>query len=263
MVRIADSMMSKILRVVSVERGYDPRRFALIAFGGAGPMHACSLAEELEIDEIIIPSHPGMFSALGLLTSDLFHDFSQAYLTKIGNVDETLVESHFQKMEKDGREVLASEGIRSKDMRFLRNVDLRYYGQSYEITIEHPKDTSISDAVKRYHTRHREIYGYDAIDEPVELVSLRLRAVGTIPKPHMIISDSTEKKSSPADTRPVYFHSLNDWIETPIYERGTISLGSRLEGPAIVEQYDSTTVVNPGWRMELGEFGVIFLRRNA
>ena len=162
-VRIANSMMSKILRIVSVERGFDPRGFTLVAFGGAGPMHACALAEELEIGEIVVPPNPGMFSALGLLTADLFHDFSRALVRRVDEVAAREVEGLFEEMEATGRETLLAEGMDPRAMSFLRQLDLRYLGQSYELSIDAANVAKV-DVLKRgveaFHRRHREIYGY-------------------------------------------------------------------------------------------------------
>jgi len=265
-VRIADSIMSQILTMVSVERGYDPRRFTLVAFGGAGPMHACSLAEGLEIDEIIVPPNPGMFSALGLLTADLFHDLSRALITRVERADAGEVEGLFEEMEAEGKEVLSSEGISPGEMRLQRQMDLRYYGQSYEITVEYPEGLlkdRIPRAVKAFHVRHRDIYGYSDEDEPVELVNLRLRAVGLIRKPELREIQQIPGKPSPIGVRLVYFEGPDTWVETPIYERVDLGAGSAFQGPAIVDQYDSTTVVYPGWRGEVDRFGVLNLRRAA
>jgi N-methylhydantoinase A len=265
-VRIADSIMSQILRIVSVERGYDPRLFILVAFGGAGPMHACSLAEELEIDEIVIPPSPGMFSALGLLTSDLFHDLSRALITRVEMADARGVESLFEEMEAEGREILFSEEIRPEEMRLRRQMDLRYYGQSYEITVDYPEGAlkdRIHRAVKSFHRRHWEIYGYSDEGEPVELVNLRLRAVGMIRKPELKEVSLGSGRPSPEVVRSVYFEGLDKWVKTLIFHRGDLGSGSVFKGPAIVEQYDSTTVVPPGWDAKVGRLGVLNLRRSA
>jgi N-methylhydantoinase A len=262
-VRLADSMMSKILRIVSVERGYDPRKFTLVAYGGAGPMHACSLAEELEIDEIVVPPSPGMFSALGLLTADLFHDFSRAMLIRLEKADPGTVESLFKEMEEEGREVLLSEGVEAGEMRFKRSLDLRYFGQSYEITVDHPCGRTLTDAAGAFHERHREIYGYEVTGEPMELVSLRLRAVGVIPKPRLKETPSEAKPTSLTRERMVYFKGEGSWMETPVFERTALSSDFEIRGPAIVEQYDSTTVVNPDWRLDVGSLGVLTLRRDS
>jgi len=265
-VRIADSLVSQILRIVSVERGYDPRRFTLVAFGGAGPMHACSLAEGLEIDEILVPPNPGMFSALGLLTADLFHDISKALIIRVERADAGEIEALFEEMEAEGREILSSEGVAPGEIRLQRQMDLRYYGQSYEITVGYPEEppaNRIHRAVKAFHGRHREIYGYSDEDEPVELVNLRLRAVGLIRKPELKEIQQISGKPSPIGVRTVYFEGPDTWVETPIYERVDLGAGSAFQGPAIVDQYDSTTVVYPGWRGEVDRFGVLNLRRAA
>jgi N-methylhydantoinase A len=265
-VRIADSLVSQILRIVSVERGYDPRRFTLVAFGGAGPMHACSLAEGLEIDEILVPPNPGMFSALGLLTADLFHDISKALIIRVERADAGEIEALFEEMEAEGREILSSEGVAPGEIRLQRQMDLRYYGQSYEITVGYPEEppaNRIHRAVKAFHVRHREIYGYSDEDEPVELVNLRLRAVGLIRKPELREIQQISGKPFPIGVRSVYFEGPDTWVETPIYERVDLGAGSAFQGPAIVDQYDSTTVVYPGWRGEVDRFGVLNLRRAA
>ena len=265
-VRIADSIMSQILRIVSVERGYDPRRFTLVAFGGAGPMHACSLAEGLEIDEIVVPPNPGMFSALGLLTADLFHDISRAFIKRVEEVDAREVETLFQEMEAEGREILSSEGINPGEMRLRRQMDLRYYGQSYEITVDYPEGARkdrVPRAVEAFHARHGEIYGYSDEGEPVELVNLRLRAVGVIKKPELKEASRGSVQPSPSGTRNVYFEGPNTWVETPVYERSGLGSGSAFQGPAIVEQYDSTTIVHPGWNVKVSRLGVLNLRRGS
>jgi len=264
-VRIANSMMSKILRIVSVERGFDPRGFSLIAFGGAGPMHACPLAEELEIDEILVPANPGMFSALGLLTADLFHDHSRALVARTDDVDPGEVEGMFVEMEEEGRETLTVESVGSGSMRFMRQLDLRYLGQSYEITVDsvNPFDKrALEESIASFHRRHREIYGYGAEEEPVELVSVRLRAVGLISKP-MLREREKIDESSDLGSRSVYFETTGEWIETPIHDQDGLGAGFFLVGPAIIEQYDSTTVVYPGWSVEVDRLGVLGMRRGS
>ncbi|MCW3979042.1 MAG: hydantoinase/oxoprolinase family protein, partial [Candidatus Bathyarchaeota archaeon] len=261
--RISNSIMSKILRIVSVEKGFDPRRFALVAFGGAGPMHACPLAEELQIGEIIVPLNPGMFSALGLLTADLFHDYSQAFVIKSDEADTATMSRIFEDMESEGREVLQAEGVDPKEMRFLRQLDLRYFGQSYELSVDvdRPMDEeALRRGVESFHGRHEEIYGYSAPDEPVEIVNVRLRAVGVIPKPHLKENDARGGEATPVGRRLVYFGG-DSWMETPVYHRRGVPPGGVFEGPAIIEQYDATTVVYPGWDVTVDGFGILRLRR--
>ena len=260
-VRIANSMMGKILRIVSVERGYDPRGFTLVAFGGAGPMHVCALAEELEVGKIVVPPNPGMFSALGLLTADMFHDYTRPVIKPVSTVDPRKIEKAYLEMEAEGGETLSTEGVPAAKMSFFRQADLRYLGQTYELTIRAPKKVdgeSLAETVIGFHKRHTEAYGYSAESEPVELVSLRLRAIGTIPKPDLKGGDRGEAKAS--GTRRVYFETDGGWAETPVYQRRE-GWKEGITGPAIIEQYDATTVVYPGWRVETDEVGNLDLGR--
>ncbi len=261
-IRIANSMMGKILRIVSVERGYDPRDFTLVAFGGAGPMHVCALAEELDIPKIIVPSNPGMYSALGLLMADLFHDYTYPVVKRVTLVDPTEIETTYRGMEAEGREMLRKEGISTNKMSFLRQADFRYLGQSFEITVQAPKKVerdSLAATIIGFHKRHLETYGYSAENEPVELVNLRLRAIGVISKPSLTKQTGSKEPVKTA-TRRVYFETSGDWVETPVYERDE---NSRVvfDGPAILEQYDATTVVYPGWKIETDSIGNIVLGR--
>jgi N-methylhydantoinase A len=265
-VRISNSMMSKILRIVSVERGFDPRRFTLVAFGGAGPMHACPLAAELDIQDILVPPNPGMFSALGLLTADLFQDYSRPLVSKIDDVDSSGINAAFEEMEEEGRVALLSEGVESGDISLHRRIDLRYLGQSYELTIDAnvaPGDELISSVASRYHKRHEEIYGYSAPDETVEVVNIRLRAIGLMAKPCFAERAGPHDYEGSVDKRLVYFEDDNSWVETPVYSRSSIGEGFSREGPAVIEQYDSTTVVYPGWNIRVDRFGVLHLRRGG
>ncbi len=265
-VRIANSIMSKILRIVSVERGFDPRRFVLVAFGGAGPMHACPLAEELQIAEILVPPNPGMFSALGLLTADLFHDYSRAMVERVDTVDTEAAEGLFVEMEAEGRETLLAEGVEPGEMWFQRQLDFRYLGQSYELTIgvSSPFDHNVLlSGVEAFHRRHREIYGYATVDEPMEVINLRLRAVGLIPEPHLKQDQTSKGEAAPRGRRLVYFEGTDSWVETPIFDRRDLSPGFSSEGPSIVEQYDATTVVYPGWGISVDRYGIITLRREV
>lgn len=260
-IRIANSMMGKILRIVSVERGYDPRDFSLVAFGGAGPMHVCALAEELEINRVMLPRNPGMFSALGLLTADLFHDYSNPVLSGIGEVDPASVEELFSGMEEQGRATLELEGVPESRHRFLRTLDMRYRGQGFELNVETGvrfTGKSVKDALSGFHRKHMEVYGYMDEGEPVEIVNAKLRAIGLLETPGLI-DRGLKGRSEPRGTRNVFFESLGDWVDTGVYDR--TGLGEEVEGPAIVEQYDSTTVVYPGWTLKQDGKGIMTLRR--
>ena len=260
-VRIANSMMSKILRIVSVERGYDPRDFALVAFGGAGPMHVCALAEELEINSIVIPPNPGMFSALGLLTADLFHDYSRPVLSDARSVDADRVEKLFKEMMVEGQSTLDSEDVSRASQQHQRTLDIRYKGQGFELNIktETPfTEQSIKKAVEAFHAKHTEVYGYAEEDEPIEVVNAKLRVIGLLESPAL-----TERMLSgvaePKEMRRVYYETDNSWHSTGVYDR--LTLGAEAMGPAIIEQYDSTTVIYPGWSFKPDTRGNLILRR--
>ena len=262
-IRIANSMMSKILRIVSVERGYDPRDFTLVAFGGAGPMHACALAEELEINKVIVPPNPGLFSALGLLTADLFHDYSRPVLSDLKEIDVGKVEDLFREMEAEGRDTLDSEGIDVSRQQYKRTLDMRYKGQGFELNVETGSPftvDSVERAIAGFHKRHTEVYGYAEINEPAEVVNAKLRVIGLLDSPKLKAVFG-EKDSKPREYRSVNFETNDRWSDVGVYDRG--SLGSEAAGPAIIEQYDSTTVIYPGWRFKPDSLGNLILRRGA
>ena len=263
-IRIANSMMSKILRIVSVERGYDPRNFSLVAFGGAGPMHACALAEELEIMKIIVPPNPGMFSALGLLTADLFHDYSYPLMTDAVEANIEEIDEAFMELKDLGRETLRKENIPEKKHQYHLFYDIRYKGQGYELTVEATgknPESSFKDCVTAFHEKHREIYGYSTPNEPVEIVNLKLRAVGLLEKPAMKEKPPSSTNEQVALTRKVFFESINDWVNTPVYRRQDL-VGTQ-NGPAVVEQYDATTVIYPNWDFKQDLYGNLLLWRET
>lgn len=260
-IRIANSMMSKILRIVSVERGYDPRDFALVAFGGAGPMHVCALAEELEIERVLVPPNPGMFSALGLLTADLFHDYSRPVLLDVAEVDADNVEDLFNEMLEEGRETLDSEDVPRTQQSYKRTLDMRYRGQGFELNIETESPftgASIKKAVRDFHAKHTEIYGYAEENEPVEVVNAKLRVIGLLESPRLKTGE-LGGLAEPRETRRVYFETDDSWHEVGVYDRS--SLGAEAVGPAVIEQYDSTTVIYPGWSFKPDKLGNLILRR--
>lgn len=260
-IQIANSMMSKILRIVSVERGFDPRAFSLVAFGGAGPMHACALAEELGISQILVPPNPGMFSALGLLTADLFHDYSRPILVDASDVDVVRIESLFQEMEFEGVETLTSEGVAGECQLFKRMLDIRYKGQGYELNIDTEKPfkrSSVKKAINGFHLKHNEVYGYSEDSEPIEIVNAKLRAIGVLDGPKLV-EKNVGIQSSSIEKREVFFETDNGWRTVDVYDRN--SVGKDNVGPALIEQYDSTIVVYPSWSFEPDRYGNLILRR--
>jgi N-methylhydantoinase A len=257
-VEIANAAMVNALRLVSVQRGYDPRNFVLIAFGGAGPVHANRLAAEMEIATTLIPPSPGIFSALGLLVSDLKHDFSAPIMQRADRLESSKLIETVKKLEMEGRGALAREGIRSQDMVFQHHADLRYVGQSFELTLPFQGD----DVETRdlFHREHERAYGYSAPAEPVEWVNIRLTVRGSIAKPKL--RDWTREGSVRAAqkaSRSVFFAECNGSVSCPVYDRYLLPAGTVVEGPAIIEELDSTTVIHPGYKGRVDRFGNVLL----
>jgi N-methylhydantoinase A len=247
-VRVANAEMVRALRVISVERGLDPREFALLAFGGAGGMHACSLAEELGIETILVPRAGGVLSALGLAISDLRHDYVRPYLTSLEDVDAREFEGRFEDMEE-----AATEDLEGPE--YTRRADLRYRGQSFELTVE---ADSLEKLEERFHAAHEQRYGYRMEDEPVELVNLRLIATVPVEKPELEEPEG-EKYGAEGDPRQANFDG--EWQEVPVLDREKMGEGSEVSGPAIVEFKESTCVVRPGWRGAVDGVGNLVLER--
>lgn len=248
-VEIANANMVGAIRVVSTRRGYDPREFALVAFGGAGPLHGRYLAKEMGIKKVIVPPVPGLLSALGLLASDVRHEYYRTHLVPAeGNPE---MEKLFQEMEAEARATLRREGVALDRHVFFRSVDMRYVGQEYYLTV--PCGTGGFDPghmrslARSFHDRHLQVYGHSAPTEPVEIVNLRLTAIGSVPRPSLKRGGVSVKSADSArwGTRKVYFAEAGGFLDTPIYRRDLLEPGMMLIGPAVVEQLDSTTVLAP------------------
>ena len=264
-VEIANSAMVGALRRVSVQRGYDPREFVLVAFGGAGPVHANRLASELEMPKVLVPMSPGTTSAMGLLVTDIKHDYSVALIQQADQLDISVANAQFQRMSSEGHAALSREGVTDETTRFVKQADMRYVGQSYELTIPLPEtdldSTALDGILAQFHQEHERSYGFKAEDEPVEFVALRLSAIGVIPKPQLRkIKSGDDASTSPIkETRPVYFAETDGPVDCPIYDRYKLASEHEITGPAIIEEADSTTVIHPGYRALVDEYGNLFL----
>ena len=266
-VEIANSAMVGALRRVSVQRGYDPREFVLVAFGGAGPVHANRLAAELEMPTVLVPMSPGTTSAMGLLVTDIKHDYSVALIQRADQIDLGVANQQFQRMKSEGHTALSREGVTDEATRFIKQADMRYVGQSYELTVPlQEKDldaAALDEILAQFHQEHERSYGFKAEEEPAEFVALRLSAVGVIPKPQLRKIGRADDTTTNAlkETRPVYFAETAGRVDCPIFDRYKLSSGDEISGPAIIEEVDSTTVIHPGYRATVDEFGDLFLRR--
>jgi N-methylhydantoinase A len=247
-VTVAEAEMARALRVISIERGFDPREFALVAFGGAGGMHACRLAEELEIETVLVPRAAGVLSALGLAISDLRRDYVAAFLGDVSQLDEDALESGFAALERDAARDLDHPTLR-------RFADLRYRGQSFELTVSADDVTGLPE---RFAHAHRRRYGFDLPGEDIQIVSIRLTATVAVPKPELRLP--AQRVTGSSRTRAAYFDGA--WQDVAVRRRDELAAGDELTGPAIVEFPESTCVVRPGWRASLDDAGALVLERS-
>ena len=244
-VRVASANMERALRVVSVERGYDPRRAALLSFGGAGGLHAFELAQSLGMSRVVIPPFPGAFSALGLLLGDVVRDASR---TVLGSPEPP--ETVFDMLEAEVREGLEAEGIESDRIEIERYASLRYVGQSFEI--ETPWGPN---AKETFHREHLQRYGHGDESRPVETVSIRARARGTADPIDIPRHDAVERDAIPKDRVAVRFAS--GWRDIDRFDREALVAGAVIRGPALVVEYGSTTLVPDGWTVSVDSHGCL------
>jgi N-methylhydantoinase A len=261
-VEIVNSNMAEALRIVSVERGHDPREFALIAFGGAGPVHAAALAAELQIPEIIVPPAPGAFSALGLVVSDLKRDYSRTLYADLLALDPGRAAAMLTEMETTASEWLSAAAIPPARRVLLRSADLRYRRQAYELTVplaDGPITRASLDRVAAaFHAKHRQTYGHANPEETVQLVNLRLTAIGCLPgyRP----AQPPAREPARCRMREVWFPETGP-APCPVHWRNGLSADEIIAGPAIIEAMESTIVVPPGWIASVDGNGYIRLRR--
>jgi N-methylhydantoinase A len=262
-VKIVNSQMVEALRLVTVARGEDPREFALVAFGGCGPVHAAKLAEELKISKIIVPPAPGVASAMGLLVSDLKRDFVRTKVADLESADPGEVRSYFDALEKTARDEMTAENIPARLIRFERALDLRYAIQKYELAVPvrggELSESDKSSWRKLFDLRHEQHYGTRAADQRVEIVNYRLTARVPLPKPDPHRLAFVGENAAPAlkGRRRAYF---DEWVDCPLYRRDKLTHGNRLDGPAIIEQVDSTIVVHPGQTGVVDAFGNLIIQ---
>ncbi len=253
-VRIVDAQMAKTLRIVTIERGFDPRDFTIVAFGGNGSLHACALARELGIDRVLVPVHPGVFSAYGLLVADVSAAHVRPVLRTTRDVTHAELEAVFDALEEEGRASLRRQAAPEAALQVTRRYDARYRGQSFELTIEH--DESLAAIERRFHDAHRRRYGYAAEDEAIELVNARSTVRATRQAMQAVAPKAT---SEAAASRRVFMDG--EFVDVPVRARGALAAGSVLCGPAILEQYDCTTYVDRDWTARMLDDGTISMER--
>ena len=264
-VEIANAHMIAAMRLVSVQRGYDPREFVLVAFGGAGPLHANALARELGIPAVLVPPNPGIASAVGMLMTDLRHEFVATRRLRLDTVTPATLDVLFADFLAEGEAWLERDGVPAADRRMLRSVDLRYHGQSFELAIAVPSRPLTTDDVARlradFDAAHERAYGYAAPEDAVELVNVRLAAIGMTPRPRRapLPDGSRDAAGALKGTRDVWFGELGGWRKTEVFDRTKLLSANVVAGPAIVEGHDASTLVHPGWHAAVDAHGNLLI----
>ena len=257
-VRVVNAGMERALRAVSVERGYDPREFSLLPFGGAGGLHAVELARHLRIPRVIVPRDPGALSARGALDSDVIKDLSRTVMLKATDDYDAQLERAFRAMEREARAALKREGFTEQSQRHERAVAARYLGQSFELTVKWARGGR--ELAAAFHQAHRSRYGYAREENTVEIVSARVRAIGIVEKSTSGRAKrrGNEDGTSPTTRAHVCFEHHKKRI-IAVYARDQLTAGARLESPSIITEYSSTTLIPPGARAEVDRYGNLII----
>ena len=267
--RIAIENMAAGIRTVSVKRGRDPRTYTLVAFGGAGPLHACYLADWLDMKCVLIPPNPGVTSAYGLLLTDVRIDQVHTDVQREDRLNTTLLGSEFGDLEAQVNARMTQEGFTHDGVVLQHFVDIRYGGQAYEIRIPLAAsggdlETRLRDAINRFHTSHKDLYGYAYQGKQlVELVNIGVTGLGLLKRPQIpaLTLAAPDPSAALREYTTVHFPQEKGAMQCPIYTRAKMRAGNEIIGPAIVEQYDSTTVINPGWHGRLDKWGSLVLTK--
>ncbi|WP_262696185.1 hydantoinase/oxoprolinase family protein [Kordiimonas aquimaris] len=258
MIAIGNAKMADAMRTITVGRGIDPREFTLVAFGGAGPMHAVELARELDIKQIIIPRFPGTFSAWGMLQSDIRHDFSVTYYAVSDEADTDRLAGMFKDMLDDGKKVLIEEGVPEPHMEFTRSIDLRYVGQEYTINVPLADAANLDAAIEKFHDLYQARYGHALHEAAVEIINLRLAAIGRLER--AAVSGSTEQASQEplVAHRNIIFNGRSH--RSPIYKRDFLPKDGVFQSPAVVEEASATTIIPPGYTFKIDDIGNLLIQ---
>ncbi|MDP9651249.1 N-methylhydantoinase A [Paraburkholderia caledonica] len=257
---IVTANMAKAIRVISVQRGYDPRDFTLLAFGGAGPVHAARLAEELGMNRVLIPLTPGVLCAMGLLMTDLRMDVAATKLRRLDEITLEEVQEVFAQLEEKAGEWFKSEAIADERRVLARTVDVRYLGQNYEIPVSFPSGKVTPETLKKVENRflqqHQRLYGFVAEGEAIQLVTFRVEAMGVVDKASFSPQDDDGADASRAvtGTRTVFDSSKKEFVETRLYDRSKLRPGNIIQGPAIIDQMDTTTVVPSNFTVNVDRY---------
>jgi len=287
-IRVVNASMERAIRAISLERGYDPREFTLLPFGGAGPMHCCELAQELRIPRILVPSYPGILSALGVAIADIVKDYSRTVMLRGDDISQKRLDDEFAMLEGQAREDMGQEELNVEHLLAQRSLDVRYVGQSYELAVDYPyppqsplgignpplppfskgglggfgrgarsevRRRDLNRAIAHaFHRAHRQRFGYADPSERVEIVNLRLKMAVPVDKPLPEPEATAGESPKDAQTGEAGVVFREGTFATSCYLRDRLHCGNRIPGPALVLQMDSTTVIPPGWVAEVDKW---------
>jgi N-methylhydantoinase A len=263
-IRIANSNMLNALKLISIRKGHNPREFSLVAFGGGGSMHAPALAKELGVKKVIVPVASSVFSAWGMLMTDLRHDYIQTYIKRLQQVDVSNLNIEWKLLESKAIAQFQEEGMEENKVLFARFADIRYIGQEHTVKVPVPNgdwtDDTIFEVVERFGDLHEQHYTFKLEGTPTEIVNLHLTALGKVMKPQMkkLNSGSSNPEEALKENRPVYFEN-NGWLNTNIYLRQLLGNNVSISGPAIVEEPSASTVLYPGQTLSVDEYGNLII----
>ena len=253
---VVNANMEGAIRVISVERGHDPREFALVSFGGAGGMHAADLARRLSIPTVLVPPHPGILSAYGMLVSDYVQEYAHTLLVPTSELTGKRADEAFENLEARGRDAMRAEGVAPQDIEIGRFVDMCYAGQSFELVVPWSEHCS-----EEFHRRHESRYGYADSTRPTQIVNVRIRAMGPAGVAHrpLLVAENVPDGDAHVDT--VNMWSESGWQQTPVYDRHRLMTGQHLPGPALITEYSATTVVPEDFTARIDDYFNLVLQR--
>ncbi|MCC3646797.1 hydantoinase/oxoprolinase family protein [Cytobacillus oceanisediminis] len=263
-IRIANSNMLNALKLISVRKGYDPRDFALVAFGGGGSMHAPALAKELGVRKVIVPVATSVFSAWGMLMTDLRHDYIQTFIRRVEGIDFDELNKTLGNQEASAIDQYKKEGVKEESILFSRFVDLRYVGQEHTVKVPVPNgqisNANMKQVIRKFHEAHEQLYTFKLEESPTEIVNLHLIALGSVKKPELAKLENVGGTLQGAliEVRPVLFEE-HGWIDTNVYNRNKLSPNAVMEGPVIVEEQSASTVVYPGQTVTVDAYGNLII----
>lgn len=246
------------IREITVEKGLDPREFSLVGYGGAGPMFAPLIARELDLNEVVVPQAPSVFSAWGMLTADVIDDFARTFITVLDEADPEVFESRFEELEAEAETTLTEEGFDPGRRRIERSVEMRYAGQEHTVAVPADDVDGLDALATRFEDQHESRYGH-TMDDPVEAVHLRVRAIGENDKPELDRADPVEVPVEPIDSQEAYCFAAGERVAFDVYRRADLGADTAVAGPAIIREPTTTIVVHGGQRLAVDEYGHLII----